>query len=307
MEIKVHRAGTLTSVQDLGRSGFRAVGVPLGGAVDSLALRVANLLVGNVPGAAALEFTLTGPELEFSADGIIAVAGAEFPGLPGWRPQVVRAGTKLKFGPAQKGCRGYLAVAGGFDVPEVLGSRSTYIRAGAGGYMGRALRPGDVIKTIPTTRKLLAHWRIDDRILPRYSSSPMLRVIPGAQAAEFRAGLEDREYIVGAQSDRMGIRLEGAALERNVATEVASAPVAPGTVQVPSDGQPIVLLADAQTIGGYPQVAHVCTVDISLAAQLRGGDRVRFAPTTLAEAQRHLLERERSLALLEEGLRLKFR
>ncbi|MEI7553455.1 MAG: KipI antagonist, partial [Verrucomicrobiota bacterium] len=145
MEITVKRGGLLTTVQDLGRRGHRSSGVPLSGAMDPFALRVANLLVGNAEDAAALECTLRGPELVFSADTVVAVTGAVFAGVPAWRPWVVRAGVPLKLGPVQRGCRGYLAVAGGIGVAPVLGSRSTYLRAGLGGFQGRALRDGDVL------------------------------------------------------------------------------------------------------------------------------------------------------------------
>lgn len=307
MAITVIRAGMLTTVQDLGRSGHRAAGVPLGGAMDAMALRLANLLVGNAEDAAALEFTLVGPELEFAVDTTIAVGGGDFGEVPRWRPVRVRAGERVKFGPARTGCRGYLAVAGGLDVPEVLGSRGTYLRAGLGGFGGRALRDGDVLTAHELARHVEGHWRIDERILPAYSARPTVRVVAGAQAGEFAQGWARVEFKVSPKSDRMGVRLTGAALERNTTKDLVSTTVVPGTVQVPPDGQPIVLMADAQTIGGYPQIGHVITVDLPLMAQVKPGDAVRFAEVTLEDAHRLVLAREHAVAMLHEGLAAKFK
>lgn len=308
MEIKVIRSGMLTTVQDLGRPGHRAAGVPLGGAMDVFALRVANQLVGNAEDAAVLECTLLGPELGFGADTVIAVGGADFEGLAAWQPRLVRAGERVKLGAVRSGCRGYLAVAGGIDVSVVLGSRSTYLRAGFGGFEGRALRDGDRLKVPDVTRHLTNHWRIDARILPGYSAAPTVRVVRGAQLDEFGGALFAAEFRILPQSDRMGIRLGGDKLTRiGGAAELVSSAVAPGTVQVPPDGQPIVLMADAQTLGGYPQAAQVISVDLPLMAQLRPGDRVKFAEVTLEEAHQLAFVREHVLAMLHEGLTQKFR
>ena len=307
MEINVTRGGMLTTVQDLGRPGHRASGVPLSGAMDAFALRVANLLAGNAENTAALECTLVGPELVFSADTVVALGGAEFDGLSTWQPKVMRAGERLNLGATQRGARGYLAIAGGFEVTPVLGSRSTYLRAGFGGFQGRALRDGDVLTAPDVARHMSDHWRIDARILPAYSASPTVRVVRGAQLDDFGAALFEAEFKILPQSDRMGIRLGGSKLARIGAVELVSSAVAPGTVQVPADGQPIVLMADAQTIGGYPQAAHVISVDMPLVAQLRAGDRVRFTEVSLEEAQQLALARDHVLAMLHEGLNEKFR
>ncbi len=300
--VEVVRAGMFTTVQDLGRTGHRASGVPLSGAADPVALRLANLLVGNPENTAALEFTLVGPEIRFHQETLVALGGAEFGALPSWQPVVVPAGTLLKFGPARNGCRGYLAVAGGIGCTVALGSRSTYVRGGLGGWKGRTLREGDVLPVAHVRREVQAHWRIDERILPKYSDDAVVRVIAGAQAAEFAAGVAGHGFRVSPQSDRMGVRLSGAPLQRSGAGELVSSPVAPGAIQVPPDGQPIVLLADAQTIGGYPVVAHVVTVDLPVMAQLQPGNQVRFRQVTLAEAREVFAARERALGLLREGL-----
>jgi antagonist of KipI len=306
MAIRVIRPGMLTTVQDLGRRGHLAEGVPSGGAADTFALRVANLLVGNPEDAPALEITLTGPELEFDEAAWVAVGGARFEGLPAWRPLRVEAGGMLRFGRRTQGCRAYLAVAGGIDVAPVLDGRGTFLAAGLGGFQGRALREGDRVPVAPSRRRPVGRWTIDERVLPRYSTEARVRTLPGAQAGEFGQALGGSRFAVSAKSDRMGIRLDGPPLVRAGGEEMVSAAVAPGTVQVPPDGHPIILMADAQTIGGYPRVAHVLGVDLPLLAQLAPGDGVRFIASSLAEAHALAHAREHDLALLRQGLAAKF-
>lgn len=325
MDMRIIRPGQLTTVQDLGRRGYRAAGVPLSGAMDPFALRVANSLVGNAESAAVLEFALVGPEIEFSADTLIALGGADCAGLAAWKPVAVKAGERVRLGECVRGCRGYLSVAGGIDVPPVLGSRSTYMRGGFGGFRGRPLQEGDRLNlaeqradpvsgpeeaahTGPRAERA-AHgdqrvttWRIDPRVLPAYAAAATVRVLPGAQAHEFGAALFEAEFRVSPQSDRMGLRLTGRVLARSSEAELLSSAVMPGTVQVPRDGQPLVLMADAQTIGGYPQAAHVIGVDLPVVAQLRPGDTLRFVEVTLDEAHRLALTRDRAVAMLREGL-----
>ncbi|HMD61032.1 MAG TPA: biotin-dependent carboxyltransferase family protein [Opitutaceae bacterium] len=307
MEIRVIRAGMLTTVQDLGRRGHLAEGVPCGGAADPFALRVANLLVGNHEGEAALEITLTGPELEFSEAAWVAVCGARFDGLAPWKPLLIGPGGRLRFGGRIEGCRAYLSISGGIDVEAVLGGRGTFVAGGFGGFHGRALREGDVLRTKPSARQPTGHWGIDERILPRYSREPTVRVVPGAHAREFGGTLYSGRFTVTANSDRMGVRLDGPRLARPAGGELESSAVGPGTVQVPPDGNPIVLMADAQTIGGYPRVAHAASIDMPLLAQLAPGDGVRFSETSVAEA--HVLARvqERRLGVLRQGLAEKLR
>lgn len=307
MEMKIIRPGMLTTVQDLGRTGHRQIGLPRGGAMDAFALRLANLLVGNEGGAAGLEMTMTGAEVEFSDDTLVAVAGADMGGIEGLRPHLVKAGERLKFGPAKNGCRTCLAVAGGLAIEPVLGGCGTDLRSGLGGWEGRALRAGDVLKVQAVKREVIGRWSINRDILPLYSAGPKVRVVVGAEAAEFSGGISRPEFVISAKSDRMGVRLEGAQLTRPHARELLSSAVAPGTVQVPPDGLPIVLMADAQTIGGYPRIAHVITADLPLMAQLRPGDKVRFVNVKLAEAHRVRLKQERDFGLLEQGLRAKFK
>ena len=306
MEIKVIRAGMLTTVQDLGRRGHLSDGVPNGGAADPFALRVANLLVGNAEGAAGLEITLTGPELEFSEAAWVAVGGARFAGVPAWRPMRVPAGGRLKFGRRTQGCRAYLAVGGGLEAETFLGSRGTCLAAAAGGFQGRALRDGDLLRSAPSALEPTGHWSIDERLLPAYAANATVRVMPGQRAADFGGALFTARFAVNPHSDRMGIRLEGRPLGRRSGLELLSSAVAPGTIQVPPDGNPIVLLADAQTLGGYPCVAHAAGVDLPLLAQLSPGDSVLFVPCTLAEAHALAAAQEHGLALLRQGLAEKF-
>ena len=302
MEVSVIRAGMQTTVQDLGRRGHLAEGVPVGGAADPFALRIANLLVGNAEDSTALEVTLIGPELEFREAAWIAVCGARFEGVPAWRPLRIEAGGRIRFGRRLQGCRAYLSISGGFDVEPVMGGRGTLLSAGVGGFHGRALRDGDVLRSVPSLRHLSGHWSIDERVLPHYSTEPTVRVIPGAHAAEFGEELYSSRFGVTAKSSRMGLRLDGPRLVRKSGTDLVSTAVSPGTIQVPPDGNPIVLIADAQTLGGYPRIAHVATVDIPLLAQLAPGDGVRFSRTTVGEAHALARTEGRRIALLHQGL-----
>ena len=308
MDMKIHKAGLLTTVQDLGRTGYRASGVPVCGPMDSVALRLANLLVGNSESCACLEITLVGPEIEFSADRIIALTGAKLQGLEPNRPHLLKAGQKLNLGSCVSGARAYLAISGGVNTEPVLGSRSTYLRGEFGGFKGRALKDSDSLK-LGVSRSFksgVGNFYLHGSPLPPYSSTVNLRVISGAQGAEFLPGLFTQSFTVSSASDRMGLRLMGKALQRKVTQELRSHAVIPGTIQVPADGQPIILMADAQTLGGYPQIAHVCSVDLPLVAQLKANDTLAFSLITLVDAQELLKKREHTITLIREGLRERF-
>jgi antagonist of KipI len=198
-------------------------------------------------------------------------------------------------------------VSGGFEIEPVLGGRGTFAAGGFGGFKGRALRAGDILRSVASGRAPTGHWSIDERILPHYSAEPSARVVPGLHAAEFGDALFSGRFGVAAESDRMGMRLRGPVLLRAGGGDLVSAAVAPGTVQVPPDGNPIVLMADAQTLGGYPRAAHVIAVDQPLLAQLAPGDGVRFVSSTLAEAHGLVHAREHELGLLRQGLAEKIR
>jgi len=313
------RAGFLTSVHDLGRTGFREFGVSTSGALDLFALRVANLLVGNDEDAAGLEITLGGLQLRFEDDRTVAWCGGEFgvqlgsTTLPAGHACLVSAGDELKFGPAKVGCRSWLAISGGIDVPLMLRSRSTDLRAQFGGFDGRPLRDGDVVQLAkwagsPTPTTGISSWTAPHDWVSPASRDPILRFVRGIDRHRFTAStlqrLTSEEFTVSPDSDRMGVRLESPELKRQDNVDLISEAVAPGTIQVPPSGKPILLLGDCQTIGGYPKIAHVITVDLGIAAQLRAGDHVRFCEVSLADAQHLLLERERQLELFRVGLSL---
>ena len=327
MNLLVHRPGLLSTVQDRGRNGWQSRGIGPGGAVDPLALRLANILVGNAADAAGLEFTLTGPVLRFESDAVIAVTGANLSAtigdrpVPAWHAVLVRAGCELTFGAPVSGCRAYLAIAGGIDVPIVLGGRGTHLRARFGGLNGRALVAGDrltVGDASSDAQRLAAHlakseqpWLAEHATLAReltataYADAPV-RLLPGRDTDRLddagRRAIFSTPFRVAPHSDRMGVRLEGPGLELAPAEPCLSEPVTSGTVQLPPDGQPIILLADRQTTGGYPVIGHVATVDLPKLAQRRPGESLRFAPFTLDDAQRAMLERERAIATVTVAL-----
>jgi biotin-dependent carboxylase-like uncharacterized protein len=297
MEITVVQPGLLTTIQDLGRPGWRRLGITAGGAMDTLSLRLANLLVGNPEDSPALEVTLRGPTLKFDGSALVSICGGDFEirvdghSQSASRPFVVFPGETLSVGTARRGCRAYLAVAGGLRVEACLGGRGTDLRAGFGGVDGRALRAGDVLTgsaiktpTVPDGWFVSDDWRAD------LSGRVSLRALRGEHAGEFATTVFDHEFEVSSHSDRMGLRLQGPALARARGVELLSTAVMPGTIQIPPDGQPIVLAADCQTIGGYPRAAHVITADLPSLGQLRPGDQVRFVELDLAAAHAALAE-----------------
>ena len=305
MSIEVLAPGLLTTVQAHGREGFRHLGVGSGGALDPDTHAIANLLVGNAASAATLEIALAGPTLRFEHASRIALCGAAFDAdidgepLFGWRSATLPAGSVLRIGGCHTGARAWLAVSGGIRVPAVLGSASTDLRGGFGGVEGRALRAGDRLHAEPFTetveRTRIAPWWIDPHALDAQPSSP-IRVLPGSDATDPGGGLFEHAWTIAPASDRQGLRLAGTALAVRDAREYMSEPIIPGTVQLPSGGEPIVLLADAQTHGGYPRIGHAIRADRGRLAQLRAGDKVRFAPCTPVEALAAMRERTHTLA-----------
>jgi antagonist of KipI len=332
MSIKVIKPGLLTTVQDLGRYGLQKHGVIVSGAMDPFALRVANVLVGNDEGEAALEITMIGPKLKFSEDSLISICGGNLSPaingeeIPEWRPILVKKGSLLSFGTVEFGCRAYLAVAGGFAVPNVMNSKSTYLRAGIGGFEGRALKDGDVLPVQPPSDSHLqrirslcekagsnsfavSDWSVSKYAMPNYHKNPVIRVIRGGEFHWFKEESREKfykeEFLVTPQSDRMGYRLSGSKLQLNKPQELISEAVTAGTIQVPSEGDPIVLMADRQTTGGYPKIAQVATVDLPVLAQVKPGEKVRFQEIKLEEAQTLLRLREQEIQLLKQGITLK--
>ena len=325
MSIKVMTPGLLTSIQDLGRSGYQKYGVIVSGGMDSYSLRLANLLVGNEEGEGVLEITLVGPTLLLEEDVLLAITGGNLSPtingqpIPTGRPILVKQGSILKFGVCQSGCRAYLAVRGGYNIPEVMGSKSTYIRAGIGGYQGRALLAGDVLSVkelqadlpllVSLSKKLGSHsfsftsWYVGKFYTPQKFQEYIIRVMPSSQfeffTSDSREQFFQQAFKITTQSDRMGYRLAGPRLRLTEPLEMVSEAVALGTIQVPPDGNPIVLLADRQTVGGYPKIAQVAGVDNANLAQIKPGGTILFQEISLAEAEGLYMAREEEMEQLK--------
>lgn len=295
--------GPQTTVQDLGRAGHLRFGIPPSGPMDRVSFIVANRLVGNADSAAGLECTVMGPRFEVAAPAAIAVTGAEMPvtvngsEAPAWTTIAVRPGDVVRVGPARAGVRGYIAFAGGIDVPLVLGSRSTYLRGRLGGLEGRALRKSDALRLFPATApamRTLTSRPVD------FEGEPTLRVVLGPQAHRFTddgiATLLGHAYAMLPQSDRMGARLSGPRIAHRNGHDIISDGIALGSIQVPGDGQPIALLVDRQSTGGYTKVATICSFDIDRLGQVKPGQRVRFAAVSVGDAHVILREAEATLA-----------
>lgn len=308
--LRVVASGALTTVQDLGRPGLGPMGVSASGAFDPISLRAANRLADNAPEAAALEIALGGAALAAEDDVVVAIAGAELGAriegtglrrpLRSWTATVLRKGEVVRFGFGGEGARAYLAVAGGLDVPPVLGSRSTHLAAGLGGLEGRALRPGDLLR-------VGRPWGPRPPVMPRSleALAPIvfrktLRVVRGLQDAwfawaSFAAFLHARWEVTDAL-DRMGIRLRGPRLKLETPRELLTEGAPLGAIQIPEDGQPILLGVEHQTTGGYPKIANVIAADLPALGQLTPRDPVRFEEVSLAAARAILIGQERRLA-----------
>jgi len=300
----VESPGLLTTVQDLGRVGFGPLGVSPSGAADPVALRLGNLLVGNEPGAAALEMTLVGGSFVFPEGAVIALTGADFgaamnsQAVEMWTPHAVLPGTKLTLGPTRDFARCYLTIAGGIHVTPFLGSASTHLLSGLGGFDGRALRKGDVLRLGAPERKI-SKRRISQVALHSLKPRKVLRVTEGPQSEQFSAEAKQfffhTTFQVSEESDRLGLRLEGAALTINKGGEMITEGVPLGAIQVTPSGQPIVLFVEQQTTGGYPKIANVIGVDLHRLGQLRPRVEIRFERASLAVARSLWIEQERLL------------
>ena len=306
--IEILEPGLFTTVQDRGRYGYQRYGVPSSGAMDTFALRAANILVGNEEGAAGLEMTVLGPRIRFLADTWIALTGADLgPTLDGeplvmWQTAKVQRDGVLSFEGARDGTRSYLAAAGGLDIPLVMGSRSTYVTAAIGGLDGRPLKPGDILSTFGDKADVnLSERGLPESLMaPSYGHQHEIRVVLGPQdesfAAEAIATFLSSEYAIGLESDRMGYRLDGPRIEHKAGPDIVSDGTPLGAVQIPGDGQPIILLADRGTTGGYTKIATVISADIGTLAQAMPGNALTFRAVTVDEAQAVLREREAVLA-----------
>ena len=326
MSILVFKPGMSVTIQDAGRNGHRSSGVPLSGAMDPVSFAVANLLCGNAMDAPALEITLQGLELLFEGDLPIALSGAgSIPTVDGRhfplnRPVLVKAGSLLRFLPSPMGCRMYLALGGGVLTESELGSCSTYEAAGLGGNGGRRLQKGDRIQRGQPSelcRRIFESLTRDEGVMRtgRWGASFNDAVLTGSGIrclkgpewewldAKGRQDMFKEGFTVATESNRMGIRLKGHQGMRKSVGEMVSSGVCPGTVQMAHDGTLLMLMADAQTTGGYPRIAQIALADMARCAQLRPGDFVRFIETSLGEAEEALLESKRNLRIMEYAIR----
>jgi len=301
--IKILTPGFITSIQDSGRFGFQQYGIPIAGAMDRHSLELANILVGNNRDAAGFEITLTGPVIEFESSLAIAITGADMsPAINGnavetYKTTYVNPGDVLSFGGLKSGLRTYLAIEGGIDVPSIMGSKSTYLKAAIGGFEGRKLNSGDHLQISYSKRTIpIGIRKIPDSLIPIYNREISVRVIMGPEDIRFTSeGLStflENEYIVTNQSDRMGLRLQGPKIMHKKDADILTSGINFGTIQVEGNGQPIVLMADRQTTGGYTRIASAISVDISGLAQAKPGDRVRFQSIDIELAQQLMRERE---------------
>ncbi|WP_231277433.1 biotin-dependent carboxyltransferase family protein, partial [Clostridium botulinum] len=332
MGITIKSPGLLTTVQDNGRYGFRKYGVIVSGAMDEVALRVGNLLVGNNEQDAAIEVTVMGPEVQINENTVISICGGNLSPkinncfIPMWRPIYVKAGSILSFGKCIFGTRCYISFAGSINIDKIMGSKSTYLRAEIGGYNGRKLIKNDelildkpsyqsvkIMKSLSTQVNSngfsYPKWSVSNSIIPKYNLNSKLRVIKGEEFNYFddeskNAFLQEK-FLITPQSDRMGYRIKGSKLKLKFPLEMISNAVALGTIQVPPDGNPIVLLADRQTTGGYPKIGEIITIDIPRIAQLKPGDNLSFEEISLVEAQKLYIKREKDIQALKTSLLLK--
>ena len=305
----VESAGLQTTVQDLGRPGFGPEGVSASGAADPVALRLGNLLVENQPGVAGLELTLVGGSFVFPDGAVIAITGADLGAtvngrpLEMWASHTLEPGTKLMFGATKNFARGYLAIAGGIQVDPFLGSASTHVLSGLGGFEGRALRKGDRLR-IGKASKKVRRRRITMAALYAFKPRKVLRVTEGPQADWFSEAAKQVFYRdvfrVSEESDRVGLRLEGPVLDGSTAREMITEGVSLGAVQVTPSGQPIILFVEQQTTGGYPKIANIIAADLHRIGQLRPRAEIRFQRTSLAVARSLWIEQERLLNAPEQ-------
>lgn len=310
-QIKIISPGLMTTVQDFGRYGYQQYGVSVSGAMDYVAARLANILAGNDENEGLLEITIIGPKIEFLSDAVIAVTGGDLEPLINDMPiglnksVAVKTNDILSFKGIKKGCRCYVAFAGGIDVPVVMGSKSTFLKAGIGGHEGRVLKAGDVLSIgSPLPTNIIG---IESENFYDYDSGIIkLRVVLGPQEDFFTdKGIEtlfSNEFIVTNNSDRMGYTLEGAKLEHKDSADIISDGIAMGAIQVPSKGNPIIMMADRQTTGGYTKIGNVITVDLPKIAQAKPGDKIVFEKVNFLEAQNLFKQLEEKFVTLKKSL-----
>lgn len=311
MSITVLNPGLLTTVQDLGRIGYQQFGVSVSGVMDPRSAGIANILAGNPQGEAVLECTMMGPQLQFDRANCIAIAGGDLgPTLdgrpiPNYQAVSVKAGQILRFTAPKTGCRTFVAFAGGLDIPETMGSRSTYMKAKIGGFQGRKLQKDDVIGfRAPGAPKNLNERYIYPEFIPRPVYT--IRVVMGPQDDAFTekgiATFLGETYSVTNEFDRMGCRMDGPVIEHVTDGNIISDGIAFGAIQVPTEGKPIIMMADRQTTGGYTKIANVISADFRLLGQLKAGDKVKFEKVSIQAAQEALLNQRAALRTLRRSL-----
>lgn len=311
MSITVLNPGLLTTVQDMGRVGYQQFGVSVSGVMDPRAAATANILAGNPEDEAVLECTMLGPQLRFDGANTIAITGGDLGAsldgqpVPTYRAVAVQAGQTLRFQGPKTGCRAYIAFAGGLDIPLVMGSRSTYMKAKISGLEGRKLQKGDVIGfRAPGTPKNLSERYIYPEFIPRPGYT--IRVVMGPQDDAFTqkgvATFLGETYSVTNEFDRMGYRMDGPVIEHVTDGNIISDGIAFGAIQVPTEGKPIIMMADQQTTGGYTKIANVISADFRLLGQLKAGDKVKFEKVSIQEAQQALLNQRAALRTLRRAL-----
>ena len=330
MSITVLNPGLLTIIQDLGRNGYQKYGVIVSGAMDTYDMRLSNIIVGNEESEGVLEITMMGPLLELKKGTLFSITGADISPtinnkiVPMGRPVYLKEDCTLKFGACKTGSRSYLSVAGGFEVPIVMDSKSTYLRAELGGFKGRALRKNDNLKVgIKNTISskiieklkeiknedsfIASSWYVKDYNI-KNSEGTVIRVFEDRQfkkiSEESINNFFNSEFVIDIKSDRMGYRLNGPKIELKEKLEMISEEVSVGTIQIPPDGNPIILLADSQTAGGYPKIAHVALVDIPKIVQLKANNKVTFKKITLEEAEKLYFEKEKYISDIKKSIKL---
>ncbi len=311
--ISVLKGGALTTIQDAGRYHYQAHGITVAGVMDDYAHHIANWLVGNEQSAAVLEMTLIGPELKFEADCIIALTGAELSArlndvpIANWRSHTVAAGDIVKFGTVKNGCRGYLAIAGGIATEPVLGSRSTDLRAKLGGIAGRKLQSGDNLPIGQTERNYKFKTQLAAKDIPTYSNTNVINVVAGPQVDYFTENgincFYNSKYSIAGDSNRMGYRLQGDKIEMIGSSDIISDAIVFGAIQVASNGQPMILMADHQTSGGYAKIATVISTERSKLAQAKPNDQISFRCVDINLAQKKLRDYQKNLKRIKNELK----
>ena len=311
--MKILKPGMYTTIQDVGRYNYQKSGMSVAGAMDQFSLRVANILVGNQDSEACLEATFLGPEIEFQGDALIAITGANLVPMINsvavdmWCGVKVSKGDVLSFGTAKDGCRSYIAIESGIDVPEVMGSKSTYVKGKVGGFEGRILKSDDEIKIgSADNNNFTSILKLPTEFIPTYIKDNTVRVVMGPQDDYFtKEGINtflNCSYEVTNQADRMGYRLAGTKISHIEGADIISDGITMGSVQVPGHGAPIIMMADRQTTGGYTKIATVITPDINIVGQLKPGDNIRFKSIDIKEAHEIYKEYMKNFDLIRESV-----